>query len=146
MIMLIKVQTRKSLFFVVLTAACMVVGLSLAIVFPRENARVLMTLTLLISAPLTLAARKAQREATVDFSSVPAEERKAFLVQNSLWLLTFLAGLGAVGWCAVVGPPFGSRAAFGFAAFVVGAVGWGMMWKTSIEHGARLIATRSDVR
>uniref|UniRef100_A0A0N4ZIZ5 MFS transporter n=1 Tax=Parastrongyloides trichosuri TaxID=131310 RepID=A0A0N4ZIZ5_PARTI len=127
-------QTRESLVFVALTAACVVIGLSLAILAPRENARAFMTLTLLIATPLGWATIRAQREATVDFSSVPAEERKAFLVQNSFWLLAYLAGLEASGWCALVGPPFGSRTAFGLAALVVCALGWGMMLKTSFEH------------
>jgi len=141
--MQIRTHTKRSIRFATAFAACFVVGWSLAFVLPRQYASLLMTLSLALACPLILLGRKSQRIVTVT-TAISTDERNRFIARNTFWLFVFLAGLGFSSWCALFAPPFTSRPFVGLGSVMVAAVGLCMMWKTTMDHVAKLTAAETD--
>lgn len=135
--MQIRTHTKRSIRFATAFAACFVFGWSLALVLPRQYASLLMTLSLAFGFPLMLLALKSQRIVTVS-TAIPTDERNRFIARNTFWLFVFLTGLSSSSWCALFAPPFGSRPFVGLCLVMIAAVGLYMMWKTTMDHVAKL--------
>ncbi|WP_312148185.1 hypothetical protein [Brevundimonas sp.] len=142
--MQVRTNTKKSTRFAAAAGACVVVGWSLALVLPRQYAGLLMTLTLAIAAYWMKQSRGYQRIAT-NVADIPADERRRFIAQSTFWLFVFLLGLGLSWWCILYDPSYASRMVVGFSSITTAALSAIMMWKTTIEHVARLTPQGTDL-